>query len=125
MVTGFLVMLRCAADDIPLFLTDDERSAVEVASAITPAKAWALIKSSKWSSYSAAIAVVVVTFHDGFAVAERQLVDCEAAGWRWPDDADEPTPESKMPPFVRWMQKHGLGQPHHMGGSSWLVRSRD
>jgi hypothetical protein len=125
MVTAFLVMLRCATDDIPLLLADDERSAGEVASAITPAKAWSLIKASKWSSYSQPISVAVIKFDGGIAVAERQFVDCEAAGWRWPDDASDPTHGDKMPPFLRWMEKQGLGQPQHVGGNSWVVRSSD
>jgi hypothetical protein len=123
MVTAFLVMLRCATDDIPLFLADDERSAGEVASAITPAKAWSLIKASKWSSYSQPITVAVVTFRDGVAVHERQFIDCQGTGWTWPDEASAPLPVDMMPPFIRWMHHQGLGRVHHMGGNSWAVVS--
>ena len=125
MVTAFLVALRCASDDIPLFLLQDEQSAGDLASAITPAKAWAVIKASNWSSYSQPIAVVVVAFQDGVVVRERQWIDCEAAGWKWPSETPDSSAVNTQPPFIRWLEKQGIGRAQHLGGNSWSVTSRD
>jgi hypothetical protein len=125
MVTAFLVALRCASDDIPLFLLQDERSAGDLASAITPAKAWAIIKASNWSSYSQPIAVVVVAFQDGVVVGERQSIDCEAADWKWPSDTSDSSVANTRPPFIRWLERQGIGRPQHLGGNSWSVTSLD
>jgi hypothetical protein len=33
--------------------------------------------------------------------------------------------EKPMPPFIQWMQNNGLGAAEHIGGSHWVMRSRD
>jgi hypothetical protein len=118
----FLIMLRCASDDIPLLLLGDERDAREAASAITPAKAWAFVRASEWSSYSDPIAVVVLTFRDGVMVHEHTAIDCQAAGWRSFDESPDCSPDCDMPPGVKWLQQQGFSV-QYMGDGSWTVRS--
>jgi hypothetical protein len=122
MDTAYLIMLRCASDDIPLFLFHEEQDARDVAGAITPVKAWGCIKASGWSSYSDPIAVVILTFRDGVCVDERQAIDCVSNGWRWPDEKSPAAPADAVPPFIRWMQDQGF-RAQHMGGTSWAVVS--
>jgi hypothetical protein len=122
-MNAFMVMLRCASDDIPMFLFDRQQVADEVAAAITPAKAFYAIKAMGWECLSDPIEVVVVTFRDGIVVGQTGVIDCIGQGWKRPSDTADDLPTETMPPFIQWMQENGIGRAQHLGGKSWSVRS--